>query len=1020
MRNNGCLADILRCLRMPKIRFHFALHLLGNFNSLRLRSFGVFLFLLAVCIFGYWNIATFQDTLKWDMLDCYYPWKFFVGESIKHQVFPLWNPYQHLGYPIYADLRSVFYPETILIGLLGGYNLKVLHFLFILNITLAGFGVYKLSGVFTTNDWARLTAATSYILCGFFVGHGQEMFGIIAATWIPWILNYFLRFQQSLAWNHLWKLALVLFLQLTGGYQALSLMLFYLLLFLFLTNAVSKFRLQGAIGLRKLLGMHTALAVVVICSLTVLLVTYFQVSPYAERMSGVSLDEANFNAINWRALTSFFTPYGVTTSGEDLGIDISMANLYVGLLWLPLYFLGILRKKAAYLKIILLFGLLTLLASMGPLTPVREFFYNYVPAMDMFRMSSFFSYFTQLSIILIGAVELGRLLDAPSQNIKRFNLAVSGLALFVVGIGFYHYTTWPDAGLEALRSLPNLFSLGQEFSFSQRIVLQAALQLMLLSALLISVQLFWRKARAFPIILFAFVFIEMALAGYLNYPVTVGGGHNPTEMQSSLSVQPSGFPLPSLNKSVRFNTENKKELSPLWHNTNIYTKTVSSDGFNSFRIDRFENYRLNTPAIFDKNLDQSLLFLLPQRNSEGITLTDYQPNKIVCEVTITQAGTLVLQQTFYPGWAITVDGNTIDFSLFEDIFPSVELTAGNHSVVFSYENKPVIIGFGISATILLLILLTVFYGLVLERTSNRKTSLLAAVAIGVVLLGSIGYAYSQTESVVEARLADYNRVLQRLDETVAKSVGATLFLQVDDPIRMQKLLTEKGWNQNVKAVGDLWGPSYMELRQSLKADSANRIIVLRINQPEDGLMNELIRDHYPTKQTVEVGRDAIYVFDKSAQREVLFTSLNNFDVENPLWGFNSDRIDSASQAFSGQFGWTIGEKELGTPAFHQPIGKLTNQKQLQFVFSLKALIPDGKPKDAHVYIQVLRGEDQLWQIAERIDIYAQNNIDWFDVTVLAIPSMELKEDDEIRAFVWSNPSTPLYLDDTRITVYAED
>lgn len=943
-----------------------------------------------------------------------------MGESIKHQVFPFWNPYQHLGYPIYADLRSVFYPETILVGLFGGYNLKVLHFLFILNITLAGFGVYKLSGVFTANGWARITAATSYILCGFFVGHGQEMFGIIAATWIPWILNYFLRFQQSLVWSDLWKLSLVLFLQLTGGYQALSLMLFYLLLFLFLANAVSKFRLQGAVGLRKLLGMHAALAVVVLCSITVLLVTYFQVSPYAERMSGVSLADANFNAITWRALTSFITPYAVTTSGEDLGIDISMANLYVGLLWLPLYFLGILRKKAADIKIILVFGMVTLLASMGPLTPVRELLYNYVPAMDMFRMSSFFSYFTQLSIILIGAIELGRLLDAPTQNTKRYNIALVGLFVPVIALGIFHYTAWPDAGFEALRSLPHLFSLGQEFSFSQRIVLQATLQLIFLSALLLCVQLFWRKGKLFPVVLLGFVFIEMALAGYLNYPVTVGGGHNPTEMQRSLSAQPDGFPLPSLNKPIRFNTENKKELSPLWHNTNIYTKTISSDGFNSFRIDRFENYRLNTPATFEQNLDQSLLFLLPQRNSEGITLTDYQPNKIVCEVATTKASKLVLQQTFYPGWAVSVDGKDIDFSLFEDIFPSVELTPGNHSVVFSYENKPLIIGFGISATILLLIFLAVVYGLVLEKTSNRKTSFLAAVVIGVVFLGGIGYAYSQTESVVEARLADYNRVVSKLEEAIVKSANSTLFLQVDDPIRMQTLLNEKGWNQNVKAVGDLWGPSYMELRQSLKADSAERIIVLRSNQAEDGLMNELIQAQYPKKQTVEVGRDAIYVFDKSEQREVLFTALNNFDAQNELWGFYSDRVDSTSQAFSGQFGWTIGEKELGTPAFHQPIGKLTNQKRLQFVFSLKALNPDGKPKDAQIYIQVLRGEEKLFQTAERIDVYAQNNTDWFDVTVLAVPKVELKQDDEIRAFVWSSPSAPLYLDDTRITVYAED
>jgi hypothetical protein len=991
-----------------------------NFDRLQLRTIGVFVFLLAICVCGYWDIATFQDSLKWDMLDCYYPWKFFVGESIKHQVFPLWNPYQHLGYPIYADMRSVFYPESWVVGLLGGYNLKVLHFLFIFHITLGGFGMYKLSGVFTANNWAQLTAASSYILCGFFVGHGQEMFGIIAATWIPWILNYFLRFQQSLSSGDLWKLALALFLQLTGGYQALSLILFYLLLFLFLTNTVSKFRSEGTRFFRRAILMHSALAIVVVGSLMVLMVTYFQGLPYAERMSGVSLQQAYLNAINWRALASFITPYGVTISGADLGMDVSMANLYVGLLWLPLYLLGIFRKTSAYVKVVGIFGLVTLLASMGPLTPIRAFLYNYVPAMDLFRMSSFFSYFAQLSIILIGTIELGHLLDAPKQNIKRFKGAFVGLFIVVLGMGFFHYTIWPSAGLEALLLLPNLFSLGQEFSFSQRIVFQAALHLILLSALLVCVQLLWRKRNRLPIVILVFVIGEMTLATYLNFPATVGGGHNTTEMLHSLSIQPKGFPIPPLKKPLEFNSEYQKELKPLFHNTNTFSKTISGGGWNSFILDRFVQYEKERTSTYESNLSLPLLFLLPQRNSEGITITDYQPDKIICEVELDSAAKLVLQQTFYPNWIVSVDGNAVDFSLYEDIFPSAELTAGKHTIVFSYENKYVIIGFGISYTILFLILLAVFYSLMFERTNNKRTSFLAVVVMGLVLLGGIRYAYSQTESVLEARLADYKRVVQALDSTIAKSENATLYIQVDDPIRMQNLLTQKGWSTPVKPVGDLWGPSYMELRQSLKVDSTERIIVLRCNQVEDGLMNELIREHYSAKEKVEVGRDAIYVFDKSGQREVLFTSLNDFDSENSDWGFHMGRVDSNSQAFSGQFGWTIGEKELGCPAIQQPVGKLTNQKQLQFVYSLKVLIPDGKAKDARIYIQVLREEKQVWQTSERIDIYALNNTDWFDVTVLAVPDIELREDDVLRAFVWSSPSEPFYIDDTRMTVYAAD
>jgi hypothetical protein len=39
------------------------------------------------------------------------------------------------------------------------------------------------------------------MLSGFFVSHGQEMFGIIAATWIPYILYFFIRLQQDMKWD---------------------------------------------------------------------------------------------------------------------------------------------------------------------------------------------------------------------------------------------------------------------------------------------------------------------------------------------------------------------------------------------------------------------------------------------------------------------------------------------------------------------------------------------------------------------------------------------------------------------------------------------------------------------------------------------------------------------------------------------------------------------------------------------------------------------------------------------------
>ena len=69
-----------------------------------------YLLFLVVSIAAYWQIAFLQYSVQWDMLDCFLPWRYFVGESLQNGNLPFWNPYQHLGYPIHADLRSVWYP----------------------------------------------------------------------------------------------------------------------------------------------------------------------------------------------------------------------------------------------------------------------------------------------------------------------------------------------------------------------------------------------------------------------------------------------------------------------------------------------------------------------------------------------------------------------------------------------------------------------------------------------------------------------------------------------------------------------------------------------------------------------------------------------------------------------------------------------------------------------------------------------------------------------------------------------
>ncbi|MBN2481956.1 MAG: hypothetical protein JXB19_09470 [Bacteroidales bacterium] len=150
-----------------------------------------FTVILITAILAYWPVAFFVYTFKWDMLDVVFPFRYFAGECLPNGILPLWNPYQLTGSPVYADLQyPLWSPEVWFVGLTTGYNIYILHILFIFYIFLAGYGMYRLVHHFTGHRLSAVVTGISYMLSGFFVGHGQALFAIIGASFLPWIVDF--------------------------------------------------------------------------------------------------------------------------------------------------------------------------------------------------------------------------------------------------------------------------------------------------------------------------------------------------------------------------------------------------------------------------------------------------------------------------------------------------------------------------------------------------------------------------------------------------------------------------------------------------------------------------------------------------------------------------------------------------------------------------------------------------------------------------------------------------------------
>jgi hypothetical protein len=124
-----------------------------------------------------------------DMRGQFYTWYTFARESIWSGQLPVWNPYQFSGYPFLANPQiALFYPPTWLIMLLP-VRLGVSLFV-IVHIWLAGLGMFLFVRHTSRSEAGALLAGLSFAFSGFVaarIAAGHPGF-LATHVWIPWLL----------------------------------------------------------------------------------------------------------------------------------------------------------------------------------------------------------------------------------------------------------------------------------------------------------------------------------------------------------------------------------------------------------------------------------------------------------------------------------------------------------------------------------------------------------------------------------------------------------------------------------------------------------------------------------------------------------------------------------------------------------------------------------------------------------------------------------------------------------------
>lgn len=688
------------------------------------KTFYYSVLLILIACLGYYQISFFRHTLKWDVIDQYYPWRMYVVQCLRSGFWPLWNPYEQFGYPMHADPQSgVWYPIVWMFSLFGPYTLFSVQAEFMLHIILGGAGMMLLLNKANIRQPVSFFLAACYMFCGLFIGNAQHLTFTIAACWIPFILYSFIRLTQNPGIKQATLFALFGYMLLSGGYPAFAIILFYVLLacsliLLFIER-------KNAVWVKRFLIFSFFAVAFLISASSALLYSVWQSSDYLARADGLSYKVSSFGPYSPQSLLSFLLPMASAKEFAFFDTDISMSSTYIGIVAFAGFIAFLFSAKTKWQWLLLGATILMLFASFGKYTPIHKIIYSFVPMMNLFRFPSVFRLYVIIGTLMMAGYYF-------SENFKVTNLKKIFAVLFVL---LFIVSFYLSASAGSFPPFNGWVSFVNALTLKQAFVFQGFFQCVILVAFLFLLQKFKNSTQAEKWLLIAGI-AEVMIAAQFNIPLTAINENKTTQTVNELKQKAvEGFPLPEIRPMI-MNNDSGAFVSPFWRNLNLFKKQPAWDGYNSFQLKNYIRF-VDDERLRNSQLQNNWLFLadsvtffsdsiivadVQRRNlvfindsnrkeipeikpgNNSFKLTAFNPETIQVQTEVHNTTLLTLMQQYYHGWKIYVDGQERKPFVSDYLFMSVPLKQGETKVEFHYENKPVKTAAKVSiATLLILV-----------------------------------------------------------------------------------------------------------------------------------------------------------------------------------------------------------------------------------------------------------------------------------------------------------------------------
>ena len=681
------------------------------------------LLLLAAIVAYYWRIVfTRQYSMVTDpeTVSQAYSWFHFWAQSIRHGVWPLWDPYAFGGRSYAGEMQMAgFYPLHLVFALFGPdrYGLlgeRLYHGYFVFAHMIAAAAMFALIRELELGYFAAVVGGVCFSVGGF-MGQVPWPHLLESASWTPLLFLLFLRALKADGFRravlHASLAGLVLGLSILAGGLHMVFMQAILLAAAGVYHAFAQKR-AGADWVRPLALAAVAL-VIGLAAGAVQLAPSIEYSARAMRFvqggaipATQKIAYANLDAVPPRVLANylfFANPQGTMDGREVL-------DPYFGVFPLLLAMIGFWKcRRSAWVRFAAGLAVVAFLYSLGRSTWLYGIVYVVVPYLWMARESSRFLFLAHFGLVILAAFGCDSFFSAPQKLadwriLNRIFLCVCAGCALALAVPAIHGTRRTSLLMILLAYPLFRWIAGGATGLAPRLLTVAliVLNLTAFSFVAPNKREVARKGTDFSERLRGM----RGVADFLRRqpgpfrvrvlddpPLNIGDAYGIETLNGGAVTLATNF----------FDLMNKSDVGPRLLNTRYFVRPATAAEPNPVYADRdwkvYEDAHA-LPRAWVQAMDPSAA-----GSPQAAAVTEYTARHIQISAHAAARGLLVLSELYYPGWQARVNGTPVPINEVDGGLRGVIVPPGESTVTFDYSPASIWAGAALSGLTLLGVML---------------------------------------------------------------------------------------------------------------------------------------------------------------------------------------------------------------------------------------------------------------------------------------------------------------------------